>query len=412
MLRAASVIGREFSAPLVAAMLEMPVLDCLRYVDEAVGAGLLDSGPAPHDHRFTHALVRDAIEAGLGAAERTRLHREAAQVLERQCGMDPGPILFELARHWAAAAVDGERARAAEWAESAAWEAVRGLAHEEAARLFQLALSVARGELGQDGEARLGLGMARARYLSGDLTGCVDACLAAAELARRMGRPDLLADAALVPEAIGPTNTEAVTQRLCREALAGIDPDDVPRLARVTARYAEACIFVGWLKEHGLEEYEAAAAASERALELAQLRARATSGMRMNRPRTPRAPVLPDLTGPPIQASPWHWSRADPEPSGRLTLPPVARRALVGDADGAAAVAGVVSGDTLVLRTDVAIGCVMTVDARGRIYVPQWLRRHPGFLVGTHVEGNAAAVVVVPATLFDAIGDRLLERVR
>jgi len=75
-------------------------------------------------------------------------------------------------------------------------------------------------------------------------------------------------------------------------------------------------------------------------------------------------------------------------------------------------VAGVVRGDTLVLRTDVAIGRAMTVDARGRIYVPQWLRRHPGILVGTHIEGNAAAVVVVPATLFDAIGDRLLERVR
>ena len=54
----------------------------------------------------------------------------------------------------------------------------------------------------------------------------------------------------------------------------------------------------------------------------------------------------------------------------------------------------------------------MTVDVRGRIYLPVWLRRHPGFLVGTHVEGKAAAVVVVPAALFDAIGDRLLERVR
>ncbi|MBW3650460.1 MAG: AAA family ATPase [Actinobacteria bacterium] len=269
-LRTASVIGREFSAPLVAAMLEMPALECLRYVDEAAAAGLLEGGPAPHEHRFTHALVRDAIEAGLGAAERTRLHRIAAQVLERQCSIDPGPVLFELARHWAAAAVDGERARAAEWAASAAWQAVRDLAHEEAARLFQLGLSVGQDELGQDAEARLRLGLARARYLSGDLAACIEACLTAAERARAMGRPDLLADAALVPDAIGPTKTEVVTQRLCHEALAVIDPADVPRRARVTARYAEACIYVAWLKEHGLEEYEAATAASERALELAQ----------------------------------------------------------------------------------------------------------------------------------------------
>ena len=269
-LHAASLVGREFSAPLVAAMLEMPTLDCLRFVDEAAAAGLVGDGPAPQEHRFTHALVRDAIETRLGAAERTQLHRAAAQVLERQCGIDPGPLLFELARHWAAAAVDGERARAAEWVESAAWEALRSLAHEEAARLFQLALSVGRAELGQDSEARLRLGLARARYLSGDLTGCVEACLTVAELGRRMGRPDLLGDAALVPDAIGPTNTEAVMQQLCREALAALDPADVTRVARVTARYAEACIYVAWRTEHGLQEYEAAAAASERALALAQ----------------------------------------------------------------------------------------------------------------------------------------------
>jgi len=109
----------------------------------------------------------------------------------------------------------------------------------------------------------------------------------------------------------------------------------------------------------------------------------AASGMRMNRPRTPPVPVLPDLSGPPIGTSSWRCSGADPEPSGRLTLPPVARRALVGDADRAVEVSGVVRGETLVLRTDVAVGRAMTVDARGRVYVPQWLRRHPSFLVGT-----------------------------
>lgn len=73
--------------------------------------------------------------------------------------------------------------------------------------------------------------------------------------------------------------------------------------------------------------------------------------MRMNRPRTPPAPVLPDLTGP-IEASPWRWSGAEPEASVRLALPPAARRALVGEADGAVEVAGVVRGDTLVLLTN------------------------------------------------------------
>lgn len=132
----------------------------------------------------------------------------------------------------------------------------------------------------------------------------------------------------------------------------------------------------------------------------------------MNRPRTPPAPVLPDLTGPPIETSPWRWSGADPEPSGRLTLPPVARRALVGDAADGREVTGVVRGDTLVLRADLDVGRAMTVDPRGRLYLPFWLRRHAGFLVGTHHDADGTAVVVVPAVLFDAIGDRLLDRVR
>lgn len=133
----------------------------------------------------------------------------------------------------------------------------------------------------------------------------------------------------------------------------------------------------------------------------------------MNRSRTPPAAVLPDLIGPPIEPSPWRWSGAEPEASGRLTLPPAARRALVAKASGAVDVSGVVRGDTLVLRTGPGVGRTMTIDARGRIYLPQWLRRHASFLIGTHhAAADDTAVVVVPAVLFDAIGDRLLERVR
>lgn len=53
----------------------------------------------------------------------------------------------------------------------------------------------------------------------------------------------------------------------------------------------------------------------------------------------------------------------------------------------------------------------MTVDVRGRIYLPVWLRRHPDFLIGTHTADDPA-VVIVPAAVVDAIGDQLLERVR
>ena len=95
--------------------------------------------------------------------------------------------------------------------------------------------------------------------------------------------------------------------------------------------------------------------------------------MRMNRPRTPPA-ALPDLTGPPVARSPWRWSAAEPEPSGRLLLPAIARRVLGADAAEARVASGAVRGDTLVLRPGTTSGRAMTVDVRGRIYLPVWLR--------------------------------------
>jgi DNA-binding CsgD family transcriptional regulator/tetratricopeptide (TPR) repeat protein len=271
MLQAASIVGRDFSTTVVAAMLGRTSRECLGPLDEAVAAGLTEVGPMPGEYRFVHALIRDAIEAGLGSPERVGLHRQAAEAVESLYAGRLGPRLFDVARHWAVAAVEGgDRLRAAEWIERAAGEAMRTLAYEEGARLFQLALSVGEGELDALAECRLLRGLARAMHLSGDVTGCLEACVAAAGLARGQGRADLFAEAALVPEAIGPTPSEMITRQLCLEALEALGDDDVALLARVTARFAEACIYVAWVKEDSALDYAAAGAASARALVLSE----------------------------------------------------------------------------------------------------------------------------------------------
>jgi hypothetical protein len=185
--------------------------------------------------------------------------------------------LFDLARHWAVAVVGGEQLRAVKWIERAAEEASRRLAYEEAARLFQLALTVGRGHIDLPARYRLTLGLARTRHLAGDGAGCVEARVAAAGLARETGCPELLAEAALVAEAVGPTPTEAPTRQLCREALAALPAEHVALRARVTARYAEACIYTAWTTEHTLEEYETASVASADALVLAEQSADSTA---------------------------------------------------------------------------------------------------------------------------------------
>lgn len=50
LLRAASIVGREFSVEVVARMVGEPVLGCLAQLDEAVAAGLVESIATPGQH--------------------------------------------------------------------------------------------------------------------------------------------------------------------------------------------------------------------------------------------------------------------------------------------------------------------------------------------------------------------------
>ncbi len=258
-LEAAAIVGREFSAPVVATMAAVPAVRGLELVDEAERAGLVEESP-PLGHRFVHALVGDAIEARVAPAERVRLHRLAAEAINQHHGHDLGPHLFDVARHWAEAAVDGEATVAAGWVERAAHEAMRQLAYEEGARLYRQAVKVGGRHLDDEHRCRLLLASGRALDLSADLGGRLAACLDAAEIARRMGRPDLLAEAALVGD-VGHGGFDIPIRRLCQEALAILDPPSIALRARVTARFVETFIF------HDLRPV---AQASEEALDLAR----------------------------------------------------------------------------------------------------------------------------------------------
>jgi DNA-binding CsgD family transcriptional regulator len=261
LLQAASVVGREFSSTLVADMLEASELACLPFLEEAVAAGLV-AVPAPGDHRFVHDLVREAVEAGLSEAERVRLHRGAADAVERLYAGRLEPHLSDLARHWAAAAVSGERARAAEWIARAAEEAMRRLAYEEAARLFRLALTAGAGDLRAERRCELLLATAGALKASGELAGRLPACREAAALARGLRRPDLLAEAALAMEGGESTlEAEASVRASCEEALAALPASAAALRARVSANLSAACMYLG--------DLEAARRASAHALAMA-----------------------------------------------------------------------------------------------------------------------------------------------
>ena len=262
LLRAASVVGPRFSLAVVASMTGLPAARCLAALDEAVAAGLVETGSSG-GYQFVHTLVRDAVEAGLGTPERTRLHRTAAESLEELHADRLEPHLFELARHWAAAAVEGDRSRAVGWIRRAAEAAMRQHAYEEAARLFHRALDSCWSEYEDEGRVHLLLGLGAARHLSSDIPGGLAACGEAAELAARIGRPDLLAEAALVTEPVyGLAEVNGRIQQLCEDALRAVGTSSLERRARVLARFAEACDY--------LDDVETARPASEAALALAE----------------------------------------------------------------------------------------------------------------------------------------------
>src|SRR5207302_4673523 len=105
-LTLASIVDPGFSAELLESAMDVSdgddtVLDAL---DEAVRAGLVTETRGRY--AFSHALIRHAVYAGLSSLRRCRLHRRAAEAMERLPGSDHN--LEALAFHFAEAAADRE----------------------------------------------------------------------------------------------------------------------------------------------------------------------------------------------------------------------------------------------------------------------------------------------------------------
>ena len=246
LVQAAAIVGRDFSLALVAEALGEPSDQCLPLVDEAVAHGLVQPVGDTGDHRFVHALTREAVEASLTSADRVALHHAVAEAIEARFGADLSDHVAEIARHWAALAPYGEAATARTWAIRAAEEAVRRLAFEEGVRLYRAALSFPAAPLAEVERCRVLVGLGRAAYLAGDLRGCTGAAASAAEAAGRAGSPELMAEAALVLEAAPDPVVNVVARQLCEQALAGVaDGGHEASRARLLAQLGHLAFYDG-----------------------------------------------------------------------------------------------------------------------------------------------------------------------
>jgi tetratricopeptide (TPR) repeat protein len=229
----ASVMGREFRLDALAQLSGVSGRELLSVLDEAMVERVLGEVPgAPGRVRFGHALIRDTLYEELTPARRMQLHHDAAIALEAVYADDPEPYLAELARHYCAAAPAGVAERAVEYARRAGDRATSQLAHEEAVRLYLMALDALAIRPDELTRCELLLALGEAQGRAGDVTAAKEALLAAAEIARRLGLPEQLARAALAFEGrfVWPRATDERTIPLLEEALGVLEGDSALRV--------------------------------------------------------------------------------------------------------------------------------------------------------------------------------------
>jgi tetratricopeptide (TPR) repeat protein len=248
-LAVASVIGRDFDSGLLteAGGVDLePVLDALEAAEEA---RLIEAIPGQARFTFVHALVRSTLYDEIPTTRRLRLHRRVAQALEPRAAGDES-VLPSLARHYCEAAALGETDKAIRYSSEAAERATARLAYEEAADLYERTLAVLEPGSPDERDHRGGLliGSANARWAAGDRHGAQQAAMAAAQHGRVVGRPDLVADAAISLGGsrawtdAGVVKDELVA--LCEDALERLPAGDSARRAMVAARLAGELYFL------------------------------------------------------------------------------------------------------------------------------------------------------------------------
>jgi tetratricopeptide (TPR) repeat protein len=243
-LEAAAVAGRGFRVATLERAVGVPRAELLERLDEALALHLLAEAPSrAGSFRFAHGLIRETLYNDLTAIRRARLHGAIGEALEF-AGTGPGGAgLLELAHHFIEAAPAGDAHRALDYAERAGHEALRALAYEQAADLFDAALRVLdlTGEPDEKRRGELVLARGQAQMHAGE--DAARACLLeAVALARQLDDSDLLGRAALSLGGFGlsPGVVDDQLVGVLEGALGAVDAADSALRARLLVRLAVA----------------------------------------------------------------------------------------------------------------------------------------------------------------------------
>ncbi len=244
-LKVAAAIGREIDLEVAIRVTDLSDQQLMTVSREAVAERLVtEIGPGRFS--FAHALVRDTLYEELSPGRRSQLHEKIGLALEQLHGDDPA-FLDQLAHHFLEATPRGDPARAIDYAERAAAQAMEKLAYEDAAELYGRVLEALElsGEPDQARRCALLLALGGAQMSAGNFADSRAAFLGAAEIARSIGNADSLTGAALgvalLSEA-GRCDDETVA--VVEEALEAIDPGPSPQRAALLGALAQELYWV------------------------------------------------------------------------------------------------------------------------------------------------------------------------
>ena len=247
-LRVAAIYGRDFPAVVIEEVCERPESEIRAGLKEAVESRLVETvSGAAGSYSFSHALVRETLQAEIPAARRVRLHRLIAESLERHGEFEPDRHLSELAHHFIEAAPLGEVDRAIDYATRAAIRAGERFAHEDAANLYERALETLEMAPPVDPLRRLNLllDLGAAQTRAGRPGEARRTFERAATIARELKRPEELARAglAICLLAVAGVVDEPLIA-LLEEALDAIGPQDGSLRAQLLSGLAQELYWV------------------------------------------------------------------------------------------------------------------------------------------------------------------------
>jgi len=217
----------------------------LEGIDFCEGAGLLVADADDGRYRFAHALARQAVLDRMSSTCRAAAHARVAKALELHAGEDDPALVAQLAHHYGQARALGHADKAIHYLVLAAQQAERGIAHREAAALYERAtqLHVHQGPT----RVELLLAAARCHMHGGDFPAarriyeelCTDED-ARVRLLAAIGHED----ASWRPSHSGERSLALLAEAL---AAAGLDDDDSLRI-RARASMGRAAAFTGDLR--------------------------------------------------------------------------------------------------------------------------------------------------------------------